>query len=337
MKRQIILALGVSVAAASLISLTVPFLLAARPSRLFVHSSASRPVATRAPSNEENEVESNAPIEAPAVSNERELATTTLFMPPIERLAAMAGDPPLAKGEVSVRVPVLMYHQIRPVGKNFTRKEKLFSVSPQSFGAQMQELVQKGYTAIAPDDLEAALRFGPGVLPSKPVLITFDDGYRNQFERAFPVLKRLGIKATFFIVSRADIFKGFMSDAMVKELDRSSLITIASHTQHHPMLGKSGRVVREHEIRDSKSDLETLLGHPIKFFAYPYGSWSVEIAKEVEEAGYELGFGVRLGSLHTPSSKYQLRRIRVLDRESVAALGDRFLLPLQESVSIAKP
>ncbi|HEU0050802.1 MAG TPA: polysaccharide deacetylase family protein, partial [Patescibacteria group bacterium] len=74
----------------------------------------------------------------------------------------------------------------------------------------------------------------------------------------------------------------------------------------------------------SKQDLERLLGHSITAFAYPYGSWSFAIAKEVERAGYTLAFGVRLGSLHTDSSRFQLRRIRVLDGEALVPLLDQF-------------
>ena len=259
--------------------------------------------------------------------------------PPLEHLAAIAGDPPVQKGEVSVRVPILMYHQIRPTRSSFSLLDRRFSVTPESLDAQLKALLAAGYETITPQDLTAALteQDGPSHLPKKPVLLTFDDGYRNQYQYAFPILKRLGAKATFFIISQGYRWRGYMTNDMIKEVDKSGLITIASHTQHHAMLPHYGTAAREREIGDSKKELETLLGHPVTSFAYPYGGWNVEISREVERAGYQLGFGVRLGSLHTPSSKFQLRRMHVNDREDVVALCDRFLKPLRTSHSINEP
>ncbi|MDO8617283.1 MAG: polysaccharide deacetylase family protein [Candidatus Uhrbacteria bacterium] len=259
--------------------------------------------------------------------------------PPLERLTRIAGDPPVQKGEISVRIPILMYHQIRPTRSSFAFRDKFFSVTPESLEAQLKALVVAGYETVTPQDLIAALTEKDGAtrLPKKPVLITFDDGYRNQYQYAFPLLKRLGLKATFFIISQGHRWRGYVTEEMIKELDQSGFITIASHTQHHAMLPRYGAAAREREIGDSKKELETLLGHPVTSFAYPYGGWSVEISKEVERAGYQLGFGVRLGSLHTSSSRYQLRRMHVNDREDVVALCDRFLKPLRISSSISQP
>lgn len=261
---------------------------------------------------------------APVVSAGAVTSTARLHLPPIAYLLRVKSDPKLQPGETSVRVPILMYHHIREMRPSFNRKERLFSVTPASFAAQMESLKRAGYHAITPRQLEQTLKAGATVLPSKPVLITLDDGYRDQYEQALPVLKRLGMSATFFVVSRADTLRGSMNKEMIRAADASGLVTIASHTQHHRFLTRWSPAVRQEELAGAKRDLEELLGHPVLDFAYPYGAWNQTIAKEVEATGYTLGFGVRLGSLHTSSTRYQLRRIRVLDGEDMVPLLERF-------------
>ncbi len=262
--------------------------------------------------------------EGPPHQQKHASSTGILYAPPLAYLTRVKGDPTPLPHEIAVRVPVLMYHHIREMRPNFTRKERLFSISPASFAAQMEGLKRAGYHTINPRDLSHALKEGAAALPSKPVLITLDDGYRDQYENALPVLQRLDLQSTFFIVSRADTLHGSMNKDMIRAAEKTGLVTIASHTEHHAFLTHKNPATRHEEIVGAKKDLETLLGHPVLDFAYPYGAWSPEIAKEVADAGYDLGFGVRLGSVHTSSSRYQLRRIRVLDGEDVVSLLDAF-------------
>lgn len=250
---------------------------------------------------------------------------SVLRMPPVDALERMAGDPKIQEGETSVRVPVLMYHHIRPMEARFKKADRDMTVTPEAFEAQMASLYQAGYHSITPDELALAMRNGQSSLPDKPVLITFDDGFKDQLMYAVPVLKKYRLKATFFIVTRMTYLNGCMKDADLKALDDTGLFTIASHTENHVFLTRYGADKRHEEIAGSKKDLEDLLGHPVTAFAFPYGSWSPEIAKEVADAGYALGFGVRLGSLHVPSSAYQLRRIRVLDGERIVSLLERLV------------
>lgn len=249
---------------------------------------------------------------------------TILHEPPIAYLSRVAGDPKPLAGEAGVRIPVLMYHWIRPVLPKYTARERTYTVTPESFAAQMQALVDAGYHTITPDDLRDAIQSGSTAsLASKPVLLTFDDGMRGQYQYAFPVLKKLGLKATFFLISN-ERSRGGMSNAMVADLAQSPLITIAAHTRHHFFLTHLSDAMLEEEIRGSREDLEALTGKPVRYFAYPFGSWSERIAEKVKDMDFDLAFGIRLGSLHTPSSAFQLRRIRVLEGENVASLLDAF-------------
>lgn len=260
---------------------------------------------------------------APIIPLSVSTGTVALHAPPVRYLSLVKGDPKLLKDEVAVQVPVLMYHHIRKIKPTFTSKDRQYSVTPEHFQAQMEGLVRAGYTTITPRELEEAIE-GVGTLPKKPVLLTFDDGYKEHYTIVLPILKRLNLKATYFIISGVTKVNAHMSVKMIQEADQTGLITIASHTRAHPFLARLSSAARISQIVGSKKDLEEMVGHPIYDFAYPFGSWNQSVANEVEEAGYTLGFGIRLGSLHGNSSRYQLRRIRVLDGENVVPILDLF-------------
>ncbi len=257
--------------------------------------------------------------------NEYTVATSTdIDLSQSDISPSVGSDPTPRAGEIAVRVPVLMYHHIRPMEPRFSTKDRLFSVTPAHFEKQMIELMRNGYHPITPDQLETALAKGQQTLPSKPVLITFDDGLRDQYTYAFPILKKYNLKATFFIISEADRYPFYMTDDMIKEIDKSGLVTIASHTKHHVFLARYRADVRKEELEGSKRELEQLVGHSVATFAYPYGSWSPGIEQEVKNAGYHLGFWVVAGSLHTDSSRYLLRRITVVDGTNMATLLKKY-------------
>ncbi|HEU0051338.1 MAG TPA: polysaccharide deacetylase family protein, partial [Patescibacteria group bacterium] len=128
--------------------------------------------------------------------------------PPLGYLERIAGDPSVKPGETAVRVPVLMYHHIRPMRPNFSKADREYTVTPEAFEEQMHSLWLAGYETITPDDLLSAIGKGQSSLPTKSVLITFDDGFRDQYQYAFPVLKKYHLKATFFIVSQAHSLAG---------------------------------------------------------------------------------------------------------------------------------
>ena len=254
---------------------------------------------------------------------------TVLHAPPIAHLKSVAGDPKPGEGELSVRVPVLMYHRIRPWTPQETSKERYYTVRPEAFEAQMAGLAAAGYRTITPSDLERALIAGPSVLPPKPVLLTFDDGFREHYTRVLPILKQYRLQATFFVISEAGTSPAHMTDDMVREADRSGLVTIASHTKHHWMLANLGSSELTDEIAGAKSGLEKVVGHPVSIFAYPFGSYSAAVDRAVRDAGYTSAYGIRFGSLHTPSTLFQLRRMRVQDGEDVVMMLDAFSLPRQ--------
>lgn len=224
-----------------------------------------------------------------------------------------------------IRLPILMYHHIRPMEPGFTAAQKLMTVTPESFRRQMLDLVSAGYTAIFPDELRAALAEG-APLPDKPVLITFDDGYAEQYMTVFPLMRELGLKAAYFAVSGyvERSLPGYMDGRMLAEMDSSGLAAIGSHAVNHRSLTGLDPEELGRETGKSRADLEALLGHPVTALAYPYGDYDRKVMAAAESAGYGLAFTAFAGNGHSSGTLFALRRIRVEDGQALGPLLDRW-------------
>lgn len=207
-------------------------------------------------------------------------------------------------------VPVLMYHYIRKVEN---KKDKLgigLSVEPEIFEKQLQIIQKEGMTAITLDDMEKAWK-GEETLPEKPIVLTFDDGYADFYTAAYPLLQKYNTKATVYVMPALTTQENYMNEDQIKEIDRSGLVTIGSHTLHHADMINISKDQRYEEITGSKKMLEELLGHEVKHFAYPYGHYSNRIMKEVEDTGYETAVTVEFGYNHLYKKRFMMTRVRV--------------------------
>jgi peptidoglycan/xylan/chitin deacetylase (PgdA/CDA1 family) len=205
--------------------------------------------------------------------------------------------------------PILMYHAVYP-GATYANR---LSVSTETFEWQMGYLKQHGYRVIPLEEL-VALTATHAAIPPKTVVITFDDGYQNDYTYAFPILKKYRFAATIFVifneVGRPDNDR--LTWEMIKEMRDSGLIYFGSHTLGaEPLINiKSDNELRR-QIVESKRALEEKLGKEVKMFSYPEGKISPLIRRMVIDAGY-------LGAVAThPPKKYgnndlfALRRVRV--------------------------
>src|ERR1700716_4257266 len=173
----------------------------------------------------------------------------------------------LAPGASSIKVPILTYHYIRVNPDARDRMGFALSVTPTDFAAQMNWLARSGYHTITTEDLHAYLNGRRG-LPSKPVILTFDDGYADFYTAALPILRSHDFQADLYVVSGFVGRPGYVTAAQVRESDRSG-IEIGSHTVNHADLARTSADGVRAEVVDSKRYLETLLGHPIYSFCYP--------------------------------------------------------------------
>lgn len=238
-------------------------------------------------------------------------ATATLRPSPTLR-------PTLADGQIRhppgpVEVPILLYHRIRSQGN--TR----YILPVSEFRAQVKALHQAGYQSVTISQVAQVMRAG-GVLPEKPVVITFDDGYLDIYENAFPILEEYGFTAVVYIITGTvgtDLSYGYMQAEELKELVKAGW-EIGSHSVSHTNLAESRLGIRA-ELRDSKQTLEDLLEIKILSFSYPYAITNDWIKKRVEEYGYTSAVGVGLPIRHTPEHLYYLSRREVYRGTSVRA------------------
>lgn len=221
----------------------------------------------------------------------------------------------LASNDFTVRVPILMYHYVRvgvPISETISYT---LSVTPEQLDTQLQYIQQNGYQTISLNDLYDALE-NKIPLPPKSVILTFDDGYRDFYTDAFPLLKKYNLRAVSFYIAGYLNYPTYMNLKMLKEIHNSGLVDIESHTVGHLMLTKLTPEQAKTEIFESKKILEQSLRKKVNYFAYPYGDLNESIVTLVKDAGYKLGFSTRVGSDQHQSEKYYLKRITVSGYDS---------------------
>src|ERR1700716_942895 len=165
-------------------------------------------------------------------------------------------------GRRNIALPILMYHYIRtPPSMRYDRMGYKLSISPADFAAQMEWLARNGVHPVDFNTPRAHFaRKQP--LPTKPVVITLDDGYADLYTAAFPILTAHDFKAVAYIVSGFVGWPGYATADQIVQMDHNG-IEIASHTVHHADLARSSAGSVRNELVESKLSLEHLLGHPV--------------------------------------------------------------------------
>lgn len=187
-------------------------------------------------------------------------------------------------------IPILVYHIVRPSYPTDSASVRKFAVTPEIFDAQLTYLASAGYTVISFRDLEQAI-VASSSLPAHPIILSFDDGWRDQFEYAFPLLVKHKVTATFFVFTNAIGHPAFLSLDMLKQLVAAGM-TIGDHSKSHPYLTHiASTTVLRNEIIGSKQLLERDLGVPVTEFAYPFGAYDPAILAMVKAAGYRSARG----------------------------------------------
>lgn len=188
------------------------------------------------------------------------------------------------------QVPILCYHQIRDWKATDSKTAKDYIIPIQSFKDQMKMLADSGYHSILPDQLYNYLTKGTA-LPSKPIMLTFDDTDLDQFTIANPTLKKYGFKAMYFIMTVSLGRPHYMSKEQVKTLSDEGNV-IGSHTWDHHNFKKYQGKDWEIQIDKPTKKLEEITGKKIKYFAYPFGLWNEEGIPELKKRGFIAAFSL---------------------------------------------
>jgi peptidoglycan/xylan/chitin deacetylase (PgdA/CDA1 family) len=212
----------------------------------------------------------------------------------------------------AIKVPILIYHSVRPHSPDETPLQKYYDVAPESFYGQLQYLKDHNYVVISLDYLAVALDQNI-TLPDKSVVITFDDGWRSQYAWAFPVLRKYNYTATFFVFTNAIGQDYFLTWDQVRVLNNAGMI-IGSHTETHPYLPNVKDINKlKEEITGSKRVIEDQIGQKIDLFAYPYGYYTDQIINVVKEAGYAAARSAYHGIYNARDDLFKLKGVEVTD------------------------
>jgi peptidoglycan/xylan/chitin deacetylase (PgdA/CDA1 family) len=195
------------------------------------------------------------------------------------------------------------------------------TVHPAVFSRQMTWLKRQGYRTITQRELFEALMCGRPFGP-KPIVITFDDGYRDVFFKASPVLKRLGMRATAYVVSGRISGRdpSFLTWPLLHALERRG-IEIGSHTMAHLDMTSLSDARMLEDLTRSRRALERELGHRVPWLAYPFGAYNARVERLARQAGYLLAVTTRPGSVQSARQPFALPRLRVLDSTGVRGLA----------------
>lgn len=219
-------------------------------------------------------------------------------------------------------VPILVYHRVSDTDINPT------TLKVADFEAQLKYLVDNGYHVISPDDLLDAWASGK-TLPSKPIVLTFDDGHEDIYKNVFPLLQKYNMRVTVFIVTDHIGMKDYLSWDFVRALQAGGYMDFESHTMSYKDLTTLKGDKLWNEIYGSKQALEWALQKPAKFIAYPQGKYTIEAEDTSKECGFRAGFIEDYGLAMNDSNSYVMTRIPVLGSNSHTLL--RFQLRLKGS------
>lgn len=215
------------------------------------------------------------------------------------------------KTEKPAKLPILMYHSISSGNSLRVPKEE--------FEAHMKWVHENGYRTLTPK--EAYLMLTQDKKPSeKCVLITLDDGYTDNYQDAYPVLKKYGMKATIFMIGKSIGHKNHLTEKQMKEMAKHG-VSIESHTIDHLELNGLTPEQQHSEMDDSKKLFDQMFHQQTSIISYPVGRYNEETLKAAKDTGYQMGVTTESGAASRDQGMYALHRVRVSPGMSGASFG----------------
>lgn len=226
----------------------------------------------------------------------------------------------LTLGVNEVRIPILMYHSIADSDPNNT-----LLVPTAQFEEQIKWLKESGFTPMLLDDVVES--FNTGKVPEKPVAITFDDGYADNYTDAYRILKQYNMKATFFIITdKTDVDGWYMNSNMLKEMSEYGM-GIENHTSRHIEFTNISREDKIAIIKEGMEALKEKVGVDSKFVCYPVGRYDDETIEVEQELGVKAAVTTQGGISSLSDGLYSLKRVRIspMDIEAFKGIFSDFI------------
>ena len=236
--------------------------------------------------------------------------TTAHDAEPVKAATAPPAEEPVKNG-----VSVLMYHMIADLANNDA------VLAPDHFRAQMQFLKDNGYHPISLQQLDEYISHGTP-LPEKPVCITFDDGYLDNYEIVYPLMKEFGFPWTIFVVTNDVGKSGRVTWEQLKEMHAAG-VTVANHTFSHPQTTYLPAKTQREEVTLSQQALAEHLGIENTYFCYPYGLYNNTLLGILQENGITLAVTMDPGRVHVGDDPLTVRRIWIGNRVDLKHFEER--------------
>lgn len=216
---------------------------------------------------------------------------------------------PLPRNAAKIHLPVLMYHYVDEEPPPAGPYADDLTVRTPDFVEEMEYLVANGYHTVSLADAYLAMA-GLRELPARPVVLTFDDGGLDNYEVAFPLLKRYKLKATFFVITKTVGAQGRMDWRQLREMAYAGM-EIQSHSVSHPDLTAVSEERLRSELVDSREAITEAIGAPVYVFSYPSGAYDTRVVEAAETAGYVMAVTTKTGVVLEPGAVFQIARRRV--------------------------
>jgi peptidoglycan/xylan/chitin deacetylase (PgdA/CDA1 family) len=217
------------------------------------------------------------------------------------------------------KIPILMYHSI---SCSASSRFKRFTVSPRAFAKQMEYLYQQSFTPITISEFINIRSQKISVLPERPIMITFDDGFADFYTEALPVLAKYNFKATIYVPSafvqrtslwlehEKEIMRQMLTWQQLREIDEQG-IECGAHSHSHLRLDTLPNSLVRDEIVKSKEILEFNLGRQVNSFAYPFGHHTAAIRQLVQEVNYTSACAVEHTLTSLSTDPFALTRLMI--------------------------
>jgi peptidoglycan/xylan/chitin deacetylase (PgdA/CDA1 family) len=217
----------------------------------------------------------------------------------------------------TANVPILMYHYISVPPSPTDSLRVGLSVAPDAFDAQMNLLSERGFHSVTLLDVYTYLQNGQP-LPANPIVLTFDDGYLDNYQFAFPILKKYGFVGTFFILSGPiDVGNpNYLTWDMVAEMSDSGL-DIELHSRDHFDLRNRSFDFLVYQLIGGRQTIEAHTGKPIHFMAYPSGKYDAAVLRVLASADFWAAVTTQDGRNHSIADALTWTRIRISGRASL--------------------
>jgi peptidoglycan/xylan/chitin deacetylase (PgdA/CDA1 family) len=280
------------------------------PATSLPHTGASTPSAT--------ETSVPSPTAAPATASPQPpptptpTSTPTLFptatptaSPTVEPTATYPAPPD------AVNVPILMYHYVSELPADADVYRRDLTVTPDRFEAQMRYLKEEGYTTVILSDIYEALTEGKP-LPPRPIVLTFDDGYKDAYAHVLPVLQEYGFIGEFFVLATPAHYQAphYLSWNDMKEMADAGM-SMQAHGRDHVELTNRANDFLVYQILGAREAVEAHTGQPVRFFCYPSGRHDEATRAVVASAGYWGAVTTAWGTELRLDNRYTWPRIRI--------------------------